>query len=101
MIAFLVAGTALDSGRPTAMFLTKDVSTSPFQARPSASRARAARQSSASSNSTPSAAANLACPFCLDARGLEGAELVANARVAAPPRSGRDRSRERDRLQRR
>ena len=55
----------------------------PSPATPSASHVRAARRSSGSSSNMPKTASKLlTCPICLNTRGLEGAELVANARVA-------------------
>ena len=83
MIAFLVAGTALDQGKQVAMFLTKE----------------------AVRLATPGVAVGvgcdgcpplpkifeqfaekggelLACPFCVHSRGIDDGNLVANARVA-------------------
>lgn len=83
MIAFLVAGTALDSGRPTAMFLTKDAV---HLALPGKAAGVACEGCPPIERLFEQYAEKggelLACPFCLNARGLEGAELVANARVA-------------------
>jgi predicted peroxiredoxin len=83
MIAFLVAGAALDKGKSVAMFLTKDavhlatpgkaVGT-PCEGCPPIERLFAQFEEKGGEL--------LACPICLNARGLEDAELVANARVA-------------------
>jgi predicted peroxiredoxin len=82
-VAFLVAGAALDQGKQVAMFLTKE----------------------AVRLATPGVAVGvgcdgcpplpkifeqfaekggelLACPFCVNSRGIEDSNLVANARIA-------------------
>jgi predicted peroxiredoxin len=82
-VAFLVAGAALDQGRQVAMFLTKE----------------------AVRLATPGVAVGvgcdgcpplqkifeqfaekggelLACPFCVNSRGIDDSNLVANARIA-------------------
>jgi predicted peroxiredoxin len=83
MIAFLVAGTALDSGRPTAMFLTKEAV---HLALPGKAEGVACEGCPPIERLFEQFAEKggelLACPFCLNSRGLEGAELVTNARVA-------------------
>ena len=83
MIAFLIAGAALDQGKQVAMFLTKE----------------------AVRLATPGVAVGigcegcpplpgifeqfaekggelLACPFCVNSRGIDDSNLVANARIA-------------------
>ena len=83
MIAFLVAGAALDAGRPTAMFLTKDA----------VHLAIPGKAVGVACDGCPplerlfeqfaeKGGELLVCPICLSSRGLEGAELVTNARVA-------------------
>jgi predicted peroxiredoxin len=83
MIAFLVAGAALDQGKQVAMFLTKDaihlgtpgVATGiPCEGCPPIDRLF--------EQYAEKGGELLVCPICINARGLEGAELVANATVA-------------------
>ena len=82
-IAFLVANAAAESGRRVAMFLTKDA-------------VRLALPGEATGEACPGCpplerlfqqyADNggelLVCPICFNSRGLEGSELVGNARIA-------------------
>jgi predicted peroxiredoxin len=82
-VAFLVAGAALDKGKQVAMFLTKE-----------AVRLALPRHAvGVGCEGCPPLAEIfqqfadkggelLACPFCVNSRGLEGAELVGNARIA-------------------
>jgi predicted peroxiredoxin len=83
LIAFLVGGAALDTGRPTAMFLTKDAirlalpGTAvgvPCDGCPPLERLFA--------QFAEKGGELLVCPICLTSRKLDGAELVPNARVA-------------------
>jgi predicted peroxiredoxin len=83
MIAFLVAGAALDAGKTVAFFLTKEAVriALPGHAVGEACRGcppleRLFEQFAEKGGEL------LACPICLNSRGLEGAELVPNARVA-------------------
>jgi len=83
LVAFLVAGAALDAGRSTAMFLTKDAVrlATPGHAVGVACEGcppleRVFEQFAEKGGEL------LVCPICLNSRGLEGAGLVANARVA-------------------
>jgi predicted peroxiredoxin len=83
LIAFLVAGAALDAGKQVAFFLTKEAVriALPGHAVGEACRGcppleRLFEQFAEKGGEL------LACPICLNSRGLEGAELVANARVA-------------------
>src|ERR1043165_3375720 len=78
LIAFLVAGAAVDAGRPTVMFLTKDAvhlalpghaPGVPCEGCPPIERLF--QQYSENGGEF------LVCPVCLNARGLEGAGLVA------------------------
>ena len=83
LIAFLVAGAALDAGRPTAMFLTKDAV---HLAIPGNAVGVACEGCPPLERLFEQFAEKggelLACPICITSRGLEGTELVANARVA-------------------
>jgi len=83
LIAFLVGAAALDSGRPTAMFLTKDA----------VQLALPGNAVGVACDGCPplerlfeqyadKGGELLVCPICLGSRKLEGAELVANARAA-------------------
>jgi len=83
MVAFLVAGAALDRGNEVAMFLTKDAVrlAVPGHAEGVACEGcppleRLFAQFAESGGEL------LACPFCVDSRGLDKEGLVANARVA-------------------
>jgi len=83
LIAFLVAGAAVDAGRPTVMFLTKDAV---HLALPGHAAGVACEGCPPIERLFQQYSENggefLVCPVCLNARGLEGAGLVANARVA-------------------
>lgn len=83
MIAFLVAGAALDAGKRVAMFLTKEAVRVglPGHARGTACDGcppleRLFEQYAEKGGEL------LVCPICLSAKGLEGVEVVENARVA-------------------
>jgi predicted peroxiredoxin len=83
LIAFLVGGAALDTGRPTAMFLTKDAVHLAFPGKAVGVGCdgcppleRLFEQFAEKGGEL------LVCPICLTSRKLEGVELVANARVA-------------------
>ena len=82
-VAFLVAGAALDQGKQVAMFLTKEAVR---LATPGVAVGVACDGCPPLPKIFEQYAEKggelLACPFCLDARGLEGAKLVTNARVA-------------------
>lgn len=83
MAAFLVGGAAAEKGKQVTMFLTKDAVrlALPDEAK-----------GAACDNCPPlerlfeqyaqAGGELLACPICITARGLEGATLVENARVA-------------------
>jgi predicted peroxiredoxin len=82
-VAFLVAGAALDKGKQVAMFLTKEA----------VRLAIAGHAVGVGCEGCPplpgifqqfadKGGELLACPFCVNSRGLEGIELVPNARIA-------------------
>lgn len=83
LVALLVGHAATAAGRPTAMFLTKDAvrlalpgeaAGEPCAGCPPIERIFA--------QYAEGGGELLVCPICLNARGLEGAALVANARAA-------------------
>jgi predicted peroxiredoxin len=83
IVAFLVAGAALDKGKEVAMFLTKEAVrlTIPGVAVGVACDgcpplARVFEQFAENGGEL------LACPFCVNSRGIDDSNLVANARVA-------------------
>lgn len=83
MIAFLVGVAALEQGKQVAMFLTKDAVrvAMPGEAQGEACEGcppleRLFQQYADGGGEL------LACPICVKARGLDGAPLVANARIA-------------------
>lgn len=82
-IAFLTAGAALDKGKQVVMFLTKEA----------VRLALPGHAVGVACDGCPplprifeqfveKGGELLACPYCVNSRGLEGAELVANARIA-------------------
>jgi predicted peroxiredoxin len=82
LVAFLVGGAALEAGKRVTMFLTKQAVrlALPGEAVGVACEgcpplARLFAQFAEGGGEL------LVCPICLNSRGLEGAELVANARV--------------------
>lgn len=83
LVAFLIGGAALEAGRPTAMFLTKDAVR---LALPGHAVGIGCEGCPPLERLFQQYADNggelLTCPICLNTRGLEGAELVPNARVA-------------------
>ena len=83
LVAFLVGGAALEQGKQVAMFLTKDAVRlgQPGKAEGVACEGcppleRLFEQFADGGGKL------LVCPICLNSRGLEGTELVPNARVA-------------------
>jgi predicted peroxiredoxin len=83
LVAFLVGGAALEQGRQVAMFLTKDAVK---LALPGHATGVACEGCPPLERLFEQFASNggeyLVCPICLNARKLEGSELVANATIA-------------------
>ena len=83
LVAFLIAGAALDAGKRVAFFLTKEAVR---LALPGHAVGVACDGCPPLEGLFEQVVENggelLACPFCLKARGLGGAELVPSARVA-------------------
>jgi predicted peroxiredoxin len=83
LVAFLVGGAALEAGKRVAMFLTKDAVRLglPGEAQGVACEGCPPLER-LFGQFADGGGELLVCPICLNSRGLEGAELVANARVA-------------------
>ena len=83
MIAFLVAGAALDKGKQVAMFLTKEAVR---LATPGAAVGVACEDCPPIPRLFEQFAEKggelLACPFCVNSRGIDDGNLVPNARIA-------------------
>jgi predicted peroxiredoxin len=83
LVAFLVGGAALEQGKQVAMFLTKDAVKLGL---PGHATGVACDGCPPLERLFEQYASNggelLVCPICLNARQLEGSELVPNARVA-------------------
>lgn len=83
IVAFLVAGAALDAGKTVAFFLTKEAVR---LALPGHAVGEACTGCPPLERLFEQFAEKggelLVCPICLNSRGLEGAALVANARIA-------------------
>jgi predicted peroxiredoxin len=83
IVAFLVAGAALDAGKTVAFFLTKEAVR---LALPGHAVGEACRGCPPLESLFEQVAEKggelLVCPICFNSRGLEGAELVPNARIA-------------------
>ena len=83
IVAFLVAGAALDAGKSVAFFLTKEAVR---LALPGHAVGEACTGCPPLERLFEQVAEKggelLACPVCMNSRGLESAELVPNARVA-------------------
>jgi predicted peroxiredoxin len=81
-VAFLVAAAALDAGKQVAFFLTKEAVR---LALPGHAVGEACKGCPPLERLFQQVAENggelIACPICMNARGLEGAELVPNARI--------------------
>jgi predicted peroxiredoxin len=83
LVAFLVGTAAVDKGKQVAMFLTKDAVKLglPGHAEGVACEGCPPLERLFGQYSDGGGEL-LVCPICLNARGLEGSELVSNARVA-------------------
>jgi predicted peroxiredoxin len=83
MIAFLVAGAALEQGKQVAMFLTKDAV---HLATPGVATGTACEGCPPIERLFEQFAEKggelLVCPICINARGVDDADFVANARTA-------------------
>jgi predicted peroxiredoxin len=83
MIAFLVAGAALDQGKQVAMFLTKEAVR---LAMPGVAVGVACEGCPPLPKIFEQYAEKggelLACPFCVSSRGIDGSNLVTHARIA-------------------
>jgi predicted peroxiredoxin len=83
MIAFLVGGAALDAGKRVAFFLTKEAVRLGLPGHALGVACDGCPPIERLFEQVAEAGGELlVCPICLNSRGLEGAELVANARVA-------------------
>jgi len=83
LIAFLVGGAALDAGRQTAMFLTKDAVHLALPGKAIGVACDGCPQlERLFAQYAEKGGELLVCPICLNSRGLEEAELVTNARAA-------------------
>ena len=83
IISFLVAGAALDAGKTVAFFLTKEAVRLALPGHAfGVACAGCPPLESLFEQVAEKGGELLVCPICLSSRGLEGVELVANARVA-------------------
>ena len=82
-VAFLVAGGALDSGRQRAMFLTKDAVRLALPGVADGVACEGCPPLGASSSSSRAGRRTLVCPICFNAKDLDEAQLVDNARWPA------------------
>ena len=83
MIAFLVGGAALDAGKSVAFFLTKEAVRLGLPGHALGVACDGCPPIQGLFEQVAEKGGELlVCPICLSSRGLEGAELVGNARVA-------------------
>ena len=83
MIAFLVGGAALDAGKQVAFFLTKEAVRLGLPGHALGVACEGCPPIERLFEQVAEKGGELlVCPICLNSRGLEAAELVANARVA-------------------
>ena len=82
MIAFLVGGAALDAGKRVTFFLTKEAVRLGLPGHALGTACAGCPPIERLFEQVAEKGGELlVCPICLDSRGLEGAELVSNARV--------------------
>ena len=82
MIAFLVGGAALDAGKRVTFFLTKEAVRLGLPGHALGTACAGCPPIERLFEQVAEKGGELlVCPICLNARGLEGAELVPNARV--------------------
>jgi predicted peroxiredoxin len=82
-LAFLTAGAALDKGKQVAMFLTKEAVRLALPGHAVGVGCEGCPPlASIFQQFADKGGELIACPFCINSRGLESAELVGNARVA-------------------
>jgi predicted peroxiredoxin len=83
IVAFLVAGAALDAGKRVAFFLTKEAVRLALPGHAvGVACAGCPPLERLFEQVAEKGGELLVCPICVNARGLEGAELVSNARIA-------------------
>jgi predicted peroxiredoxin len=83
MIAFLVAGAALDAGKQVALFLTKEAVRLGLPGHALGVACDGCPPLERLFEQVAEKGGELlVCPICLNAKGLEGSELVPNARIA-------------------
>ena len=83
IVAFLVAGAALDAGKNVAFFLTKEAVRLALPGHAVGDACRGCPPlETLFAQVAEKGGELLVCPICFNSRGLEGAELVSNARIA-------------------
>jgi predicted peroxiredoxin len=83
MVAFLVGGAALDAGKRVAFFLTKEAVRLALPGQMTGEACKGCPPLERLAGQVAEKGGELlVCPICFTAKGLEGAELVPNARIA-------------------